>query len=104
MSPWARMVEPDSVTSTMASTRPSAALASVAEEHPRVLKNPKYDVLFASFGDSSWNMSLRVWIKDPQQHRIIRSEINKAIVKKFREMSIEIPFPQRDLHIKSQPQ
>jgi len=78
------------------------ALESVAEENPQVLKNPKHDVLFRSFGDSSWNMNLRVWIKDPQQHRIIRSEINKAIVKKFREMKIEIPFPQRDLHIKSQ--
>ena len=79
------------------------ALDSVAEENPNVLKNPKHDVLFFSFGDSSWNMNLRVWIKDPQQHRIIRSEINKAIVHKFREMNIEIPFPQRDLHIKSQP-
>ena len=79
------------------------ALETVAEEHPQVLKNPKHDVLLTSFGDSSWNMNLRAWIKDPWQHRVIRSEINKAIVKKFREMNIEIPFPQRDLHIKSQP-
>jgi small-conductance mechanosensitive channel len=78
------------------------ALESVAEEHSQVLKNPKYDVLFKSFGDSSWNLLLRVWINDPQLHPIIRSDINKSIVKKFREMNIEIPFPQRDLHIKSQ--
>lgn len=77
------------------------ALDSVALEHPTVLKSPKHDILFNSFGDSSWNMSLRVWIKEPHQHRVIRSEINKAIVNKFREMNIEIPFPQRDLHIKS---
>jgi small-conductance mechanosensitive channel len=78
------------------------ALDAVAVEHPQILKNPKHDVLLTSFGDSSWNMNLRVWIKDPWQHRVIRSEINKAIVIKFREMNIEIPFPQRDLHIKSQ--
>ena len=80
-----------------------AALNAVAEENQHILKNPKHDVLLVSFGDSSWNMNLRVWIRDPQQHRIIKSEINKAIVYKFREMNIEIPFPQRDLHIKSQP-
>jgi len=78
------------------------ALEAVAEDHPQVLKNPKHDVLFKSFGDSSWNLLLRVWINDPQLHPIIRSDINKSIVKKFREMNIEIPFPQRDLHIKSQ--
>jgi len=78
------------------------ALESVAGEHALVLKNPKYDVLFKSFGDSSWNLLLRVWINDPQLHPVIRSDINKAIVRKFREMNIEIPFPQRDLHIKSQ--
>jgi small-conductance mechanosensitive channel len=79
------------------------ALHAVADEHPQVLKNPKHDVLLKSFGDSSWNMNLRVWIDKPQEHRTIQSDLNMAIVKKFREMNIEIPFPQRDLHIKSQP-
>ena len=77
------------------------ALREVADEHPEVLKNPPTDILFRNFGDSSWNMDLRVWISHPQRHHIIRSELNIAIVRKFREFGIEIPFPQRDLHVRS---
>ncbi|MGD9899778.1 MAG: mechanosensitive ion channel family protein [Calditrichaceae bacterium] len=76
-------------------------LEEVAAGHQDVLKNPKPDVLLSSFGDSSWNMLLRVWILDTKRHHIIRSDINCAIVRKFRENSIEIPFPQRDLHLRS---
>ncbi|MBN1407396.1 MAG: mechanosensitive ion channel [Calditrichaceae bacterium] len=76
-------------------------LQEVAVENPKVLKNPEPDVLFRSFGDSSWNMSLRIWLPDPKYHHIIRSEINCAIVQKFRDNKIEIPFPQRDLHLRS---
>jgi small-conductance mechanosensitive channel len=77
------------------------ALHEVAEEHPSVLKNPESDVLFIDFGDSSWNMKLRVWIRDPKNHPKIHSDLNCAIVRKFRQYEIEIPFPQRDLHLKS---
>jgi small-conductance mechanosensitive channel len=77
------------------------ALKEVAEEHPGVLKTPKSDVIFVEFADSSWNMKLRVWIQDPKKHPITRSELNCAIVRKFRDYGIEIPYPQRDLHIRS---
>ena len=77
------------------------ALREVASEHPEVLKNPETDILFRNFGDSSWNMDLRVWISNPKRHHIIRSELNIAIVRKFREYGVEIPFPQRDLHVRS---
>ena len=77
------------------------ALKDIAEENEKVLKFPQPDVLFRNFGDSSWNMMLRVWIANPKIHHGIRSEINCAIVRKFREMNIEIPFPQRDLHLRS---
>jgi small-conductance mechanosensitive channel len=76
-------------------------LREVASENSKVLKNPEPDVLFRNFGDSSWNMALRVWIPDPKLHHIIRSELNCAIVSKFRENKVEIPFPQRDLHLRS---
>lgn len=78
-----------------------SVLREVAAEHPEVLTNPPTDVLFREFGDSSWNMELRVWIENPQRHHIIRSDLNCAIVRKFRENNIEIPFPQRDLHLRS---
>jgi small-conductance mechanosensitive channel len=77
------------------------ALKEIAEENNKVLKNPAPDVLFKNFGDSSWNMLLRVWIANPKMHHIIRSEINCAIVNKFRQKNIEIPFPQRDIHLRT---
>ena len=77
------------------------ALKEVADENPEVLKEPKPDVLLTEFADSSWNMKLRIWINDPKRHYIVNSDINCAIVRKFRKYNIEIPFPQRDLHVRS---
>ncbi len=78
-----------------------ASLKEVAQENPRVLKEPAPDVLFREFGESSWNMRLRLWIDNPQGHHRTRSDINCAIVRKFREKGVEIPFPQRDIHVRS---
>ncbi|MFQ5543448.1 MAG: mechanosensitive ion channel family protein [Nitrospiria bacterium] len=75
------------------------SLKEVAEDCPEVLRQPPPEVLFEEFADSSWNMNLRVWINDPKRNRLVRSDINCAIVRKFREHDIEIPFPQRDLHV-----
>ncbi len=77
------------------------ALEEAAAEHPEVLKEPQADVLLREFGDSSWNMELRAWISDPKRHPVITSELNCAIVRKFRKYGVEIPFPQRDLHVRS---
>jgi small-conductance mechanosensitive channel len=77
------------------------SLKDVALENEKVLKDPEPDVLMRGFGDSSWNMRLRLWIDNPHNHHQIRSDINGAIVRKFREKGIEIPFPQRDLHVRS---
>lgn len=76
-------------------------LKEIAENHPKVLKNPEPSVLFRGFGDSSWDMSLIVWIDNPKEHHDIKSEINCEIVREFRKNEIEIPFPQRDLHLRS---
>lgn len=76
-------------------------LTEVAIQHAEILQVPAPEVLHMGFGDSAWNMRLRAWISRPQRHLQIRSEINCAIVKKFRENGVEIPFPQRDLHVRS---
>lgn len=77
-------------------------LLEVADEHPGVLKDRKPDVLFQEFGESSLNFILRVWTRDyTDRPGVLRSELNYAISRKFREHGIEIPFPQRDIHIKS---
>jgi len=56
------------------------------------------------FGDSSVNFDLRFWIKDPAKGvSNVRSEVMLAIWDALHEKGIEIPFPQRDLHIKSMP-
>lgn len=77
------------------------SLYQAARENPEVLVDPSPDVLHLGFGDSAWNMRLRVWIEDPKRHIIVRSAINSAIVGKFRQNGVEIPFPQRDLHVRS---
>jgi small-conductance mechanosensitive channel len=76
-------------------------LKEIAKEEPEVLNKPEPDVLLRNFGDSSWDMRLRVWISNPKRHPIVRSKINCAIVKKFRERNIEIPFPQRDINFRT---
>jgi small-conductance mechanosensitive channel len=77
-------------------------LLEVAAENPNVLKSPSPDVMFVEFGDSSLNFELWVWtIKLINRPTRLKSELNYAIFKKFKDHKIEIPFPQRDLHIKS---
>jgi small-conductance mechanosensitive channel len=53
------------------------------------------------FGDSSLDFQLRVWLDDINYMNVVRSELNQEIDRKFRELGIEIPFPQRDLHLRS---
>lgn len=77
------------------------AMREVADENKHVLQNPLPDVHLLEFGESSWNMQLRSWISDVKDYPQIRNELNQALVRKFREYGIEIPFPQRDLHVRS---
>lgn len=77
------------------------ALNEVAEEHEKVMKYPEHQVHLTEFGDSSWEMQLRVWIPNVKERYILRNEIHQAIIRKFREYEVEIPFPQRDLHVRS---
>ena len=76
-------------------------LEEVATENSDVLTEPAPQVLLLSFGDSAWDMQLRYWMPSPDQYYRVRSDINCAIVRKFRENKVEIPFPQRDLHVRS---
>lgn len=77
------------------------AMSEVADENPMVMVEPEPEVHLIEFGDSSWNMQLRAWIGNVKDYPRIRNELNKAIVRKFREYNVEIPFPQRDLHVRS---
>ena len=74
-------------------------LLKAAEEHPETLSEPEPDVLFKEFGDSSLDFELRTWIPESMHRLKIISDLNYAIDKAFRENDIEIPFPQRDVHL-----
>ncbi len=77
-------------------------LIEVAGQHPGVLKDPKADALLQEFGDSSLNFILRVWTRQyATTPSALRSELNFMIWNIFKEHGIEIPFPQRDVHIRS---
>lgn len=77
-------------------------LLEVADNNPNVLKTPPPTVLFDEFGDSSLNFFLGVWTSTHiEKPRVLKSELYFEIFKKFGEHGIEIPFPQRDLHIKT---
>jgi small-conductance mechanosensitive channel len=81
----------------------SEALIEAARSVEEVLAAPDPQVHFGGFGDSSLNLEIRVWINEPHKHPQIRSKINFAIDRAFRERNIEIPFPQRDIHLRPAP-
>ncbi len=77
-------------------------LLELGSKHPKVLDNPGPKVLFKEFGDSSLNLELGIWIRVGSIGRQqLYSDINFAIDKAFRDHGIEIPFPQRDLHVRT---
>ncbi|MCH8556857.1 MAG: mechanosensitive ion channel [Balneolia bacterium] len=76
-------------------------IKEVAMNHERVIKSPEPIVLFRDFGDSAWEMRLRCWIFNPKEQYVIASELRCEIVREFRKNNIDIPFPQRDLHVRS---
>ena len=67
----------------------------------RVLAEPGPVCLLTGFGDSSVDLELRVWIDDPENGVAnVRSDILVRVWDAFKEHGVEIPFPQRDVHIK----
>jgi small-conductance mechanosensitive channel len=76
-------------------------LTEAAMEHESVLKDPPPSVVFEDFGESSLDFDLRFWCSNIWQMEVISSDLRTAIEEKFRAANIQIPFPQRDLHIRT---
>lgn len=75
-------------------------MVEAANETDRILMDPPAVSRLMSFGDHGINLELRLWINDPENGlNNIRSDVNRAIWKKFKQNNITIPFPQRDIHI-----
>lgn len=78
-------------------------LLQAATSHPEVMRNPAPEVLFTNFGDSSLDFKVIFTLNDSFKAQFPCSDIRFEIDRLFREHHIEIPFPQRDIHIISQP-
>lgn len=77
-----------------------AILEEVARSNPAVLEKPSPAVLFQSFGDSSLDFALRVWTSDFDDWIRLRSDLHVAVFEALAREKIEIPFPQRDVHMR----
>lgn len=75
-------------------------LGSVTTNVPRVLKNPPAAAYLVDFAENGINYEIGFWVGDPAEGRLnVQSEVNLAIWRAFRQHGIEIPYPQRTLHV-----
>ncbi|MGB5492668.1 MAG: mechanosensitive ion channel family protein [Woeseiaceae bacterium] len=80
-----------------------ATLEKVAADNVDIVADPEPRVRFRMFGDSSLNFELLGWIAQPVDRGRVTHELNCAVYKAFAESGIQIPFPQRDLHVRTMP-
>lgn len=78
-----------------------AILERVVEREERILSDPAPTVLFRGFGDSSLDFEVRFWVRDYMTYLVLASDVASAIYDELETEGITIPFPQRDLHLKS---
>jgi hypothetical protein len=78
-----------------------AALLEAAKSHPEVLVRPQPQVWFQEFGESAINFDLLVWTGEPKNQARVKSDLYYRIEASLRRYGIEVPFPQRDLNVRS---
>jgi potassium efflux system protein len=74
-------------------------MLEVAQDHPRVLEDPRPNVSFESFGDNSLMLYLRCFVASYDYRVATRSELHSTLYERLREAGIGIAFPQRDVHL-----
>ncbi len=77
------------------------ALLDAARGHPAVLREPRPQVQLRRFGESSLDFELLVWTRDPRSQFTLVSDLNFRIEESLRRHGIKLPFPQRDVHLRS---
>jgi small-conductance mechanosensitive channel len=78
----------------------AALLVEAATAQPRVLSDPAPTAALSAFGADGLEFTLSYWIADPENGTLaLKSDINRAILASFRRLGIEIPYPQRVLHV-----
>lgn len=100
--PTVRISLPVGVSYNSDPVRVRELLLQAADDNPDVLKTPAADVIFTDYGDNSINFSLRIWTSE-RAHTplVLKSDLYFALFRLFKENGIELPFPQRDLHLRS---
>ncbi len=81
--------------------RAHQVMMDVVRSHPDVLEDPPPTVFFTGFGDSSLDFEVRVFVPERVQRMPLNHDIHLGIYQALAEAGIEIPFPQRDLHLRS---
>ena len=84
------------------SEKVTQVLKSALEDQEEIMNNPEPMVLFHGFGESSLDFRILFWCRDRNNWILLRSSVMEIIYQKLNEAKISIPFPQRDLHIKSE--
>ena len=101
--PILRVVTAVSVTYASDLEKVIQILESIAKEQERVLKDPAPAANIIRFSERGIDLELGFWVNDPEKGTLgLRSQVNLAIWRRFREEGIEIPFPQREVRIVGQ--
>jgi small-conductance mechanosensitive channel len=84
--------------------RAMQVLVDAARAQPRVLAEPAPAAFITGFGADGIDLEVGFWIRDPEEGTLaVRSAIARQLLQRFKDEKIEIPFPQRDIHISGIP-
>ncbi len=79
-----------------------ATLLDIVHGHPAILEGPEPRVFFRAFGDSALDFRVIAWVADLSDRFQTVSELHHIVCETFREKGIEIPFPQRNVYLRSE--
>jgi potassium-dependent mechanosensitive channel len=99
--PTARVILPVGVAYGSSISQVFSILVDSALSQDDVLNEPPPEALFVGFGDSSLDFELRVWVSNIRRRLQVRSAVLTDVERRLTAAGIEIPFPQRDLHLRS---
>ncbi len=100
---WTRLIMPIGVSYDSDPRKVIEVLEGVIKENKKIMRYPEPFIYFVGFGDSSLDFEVRVFMRETSERLPTLNELRIAAFEAFRDAGIEIPFPQRDLHVRSAP-